>query len=84
VFQVVDAAGVKRTTTSGEGGVFRLTDVAGGFAQVTASFAGYPDQISEIELAGGYTAHLDIAMVRESGEAVRVSDVVVGGLLLHT
>ena len=87
--QIVDAAGVKRTTTSGEGGVFRLTDVAGGdvaggFAQVTASFAGYPDQISEIELAGGYTAHLDIAMVRESGEAVRVSDVVVGGLLLHT
>lgn len=55
--QIVDAAGVKRTTTSGEGGVFRLTDVAGGFAQVTASFAGYPDQISEIELAGGYTAH---------------------------
>lgn len=77
--QVVDAEGVKRTVTSGEGGAFRLTDLAAGTAQITVSFSGYPDQVSEVVVSGGQAARLNVAMARMS-DAVRVSDVVVVGV----
>lgn len=79
IVQVVDADGMKRTVTSSEGGAFRLMDVAGGAAQITVSFAGYPDQVSEVVVPGGETARLDVTMARAS-DAVRVSDVVVVGV----
>lgn len=76
--RVVDAAGDQRSAVTGEGGVFRLSGLAGGEAQVSVSFTGFDTSTQTILVAPQQTARADFELFRGGyGDITSVADVVV-------
>lgn len=78
IIRVIGPDGARRSTTSGERGEYRLTELAAGTAEVTISFTGYADQTARINVPAAGRAALDFTLYRaEAGDAVVLTDVVV-------
>lgn len=78
VVRVTDASGAHRTISTTEGGLFRLSGLAEGRAQVSVQYTGYASQTGEVTIGSAETARIDFNLVRSSaGDSVAVEDVVV-------
>lgn len=75
--QVETSDGERRTVASGDGGQYRLNDLAPGVARITVSFTGYPDQTVAANVASGQVAQLDFQLTRAGGPAVNLGEIVV-------
>src|SRR4051794_33820556 len=53
-----------RSTTTNAGGIYTLTNVAAGEAQVTISASGYATEVRSAVVTGGHTTSLNVAMSR--------------------
>lgn len=78
VVQVTDAAGVRRTVTSGEAGRFRLSGLAEGLAHISVSYTGFSRHTSQILIQDHGTAEVALNLVRRQEDgAVAIDDIVV-------
>jgi TonB-dependent receptor len=68
IVRVVASDGRDHSTTSGDRGEYRLSDLAEGPAQVTVSFTGYPDSTLAVNVLPGETARLDFQLVRQGAD----------------
>lgn len=75
--EVVAADGERVTAASGDGGEYRLNDLAPGVAEITIRFTGYPAQTVAVNVVSGETTQSDIQMTRPGADAVTVAEVVV-------
>lgn len=62
IVTIETADGRRRTVTSGDGGVYRLADVAPGTARITVAFTGYPDDTGAVEVLAGQTVRHDVEL----------------------
>ncbi|RZI98646.1 MAG: hypothetical protein EON90_12650 [Brevundimonas sp.] len=78
---VVAADGTRRVIASEDGGVYRLTGIAAGRAEVTVSFTGYPDATAAVNVAPGVEATLNFQLLRPraGADTVDLGDVVATG-----
>lgn len=80
IIEVVAADGDRRTSSSSEGGEYRLVDVPSGTAAITVRYTGYADRTSNVVVASGQAVTQDFALSRP-GEALEPeADVVVVGV----
>lgn len=78
IIRVTGADQVRRTTTSGERGEFRLDQLPTGSAEVSISFTGYTDQNLTVAIHAGRESDLDIALGRSGDPTSAVlTDIVV-------
>ena len=78
IIRVTGADRVRRTTTSGERGEFRLDQLPAGSAEVSISFTGYADQTLTVMIQPGGEADLNVNLARPGDPAaVVLSDITV-------
>lgn len=78
--RVVDAKGEIRTVSTREGGMFRLSDLADGIAQVSVEYTGYARQTTDVTIEADAVARLEVSLRRSQNadqSATLVDDVVV-------
>lgn len=72
IIRVTGADDVRRTTTSGDRGEFRLDQLPEGSTEVSISFTGYADQTLTVSVKAGEDADLDINLGRTGDPAAVV------------
>jgi TonB-dependent receptor len=77
--EVEAADGERKSIAAGDGGAYRLDDLAPGLTRITVRYTGYPDQTVAVNLVPGETAQLDFQMTRPGQVAVSLQDIVVTG-----
>lgn len=80
IIEITDAAGERRSITTGEGGEYRLADVPAGPATITVRYIGYGDQNATVRVAPGATTRQDFAMTRGDEPAGTGNEIVVVGV----
>jgi len=78
VVQVTDAAGERRTVTTGAAGLFRLVGLAQGLAEVNVSYTGFSRHSTKVHIPASAAAQVSISLLRQqAGDAVAIDDIVV-------
>src|SRR5690606_39047687 len=75
--EIETADGERHTATAGDGGAYRLNDLAAGPARNTVRFTGHPDQTVAVNVSPDGATRLDFQMTRPGQVAVTLGDVVV-------
>ncbi|RYY23859.1 MAG: hypothetical protein EOP62_18995 [Sphingomonadales bacterium] len=81
IVEVRTADGEVHSTVSGEGGAFRLSDLASGDATVTVRFTGYTSIEKQLSFAPGTNTKIDFSLREPGREAVEdKNEIVVSGV----
>ncbi|WP_206742905.1 TonB-dependent receptor [Erythrobacter sp. SG61-1L] len=79
IIRVTTSTGEKRSTSTGEGGQYRLLDVPAGETEITVAFTGYPDKFVTVDTPAGKALEVDFVLAA-GGEELAANEIVVTGV----
>ncbi|RYD66509.1 MAG: hypothetical protein EOP58_05310 [Sphingomonadales bacterium] len=79
IIEIVDAAGKRRTATSGDAGRYEIRDLPAGDTMVRVVFTGYATLVQTVRIAGGSPTELNVDMQPTGPQSADSDEIVVVG-----